>query len=224
MIFNIKFCSVFFFNLSFHFFLTEVNIAPASQIQDSLQSQPVSADSIAVTDHTQLADCPRNTPLSATAVSMVTDIPCSSIGSSISQDPDAQKNQAASHDPSPISEVPQTQPVVLQQPYSSANPPSTQSQPDSPAHQPQAPLPSTSGYTTSQTQSGSAPAESDGEGPPRLEFIDGTIKTLDEKLRNLLYQEYNPLQTTSSTSDPPGSPPVSDSQSSDGALKKDLLV
>uniref|UniRef100_UPI00398F1FCD serine/threonine-protein kinase WNK2-like isoform X2 n=1 Tax=Pristiophorus japonicus TaxID=55135 RepID=UPI00398F1FCD len=32
-------------------------------------------------------------------------------------------------------------------------------------------------------------AESDGEGPRKIEFVDNTIKTLDEKLRTLLYQE-----------------------------------
>ncbi|XP_078517738.1 serine/threonine-protein kinase WNK2 [Lissotriton helveticus] len=34
--------------------------------------------------------------------------------------------------------------------------------------------------------------ESDGEGPPRVDFSDNTIKSLDEKLRTLLYQEYAP--------------------------------
>ncbi|XP_029456715.1 serine/threonine-protein kinase WNK2 isoform X3 [Rhinatrema bivittatum] len=34
--------------------------------------------------------------------------------------------------------------------------------------------------------------ESDGERPPRVEFADDTIKSLDEKLRTLLYQEYPP--------------------------------
>ncbi|XP_034505224.1 serine/threonine-protein kinase WNK3 isoform X3 [Ailuropoda melanoleuca] len=33
--------------------------------------------------------------------------------------------------------------------------------------------------------------ESDGEGPPKMEFADNRIKTLDEKLRNLLYQEHS---------------------------------
>ncbi|PNI19504.1 WNK3 isoform 3 [Pan troglodytes] len=33
--------------------------------------------------------------------------------------------------------------------------------------------------------------ESDGERPPKLEFADNRIKTLDEKLRNLLYQEHS---------------------------------
>ncbi|XP_069823149.1 serine/threonine-protein kinase WNK2 isoform X4 [Dendropsophus ebraccatus] len=37
--------------------------------------------------------------------------------------------------------------------------------------------------------------ESDGEGPPRVEFTDDTIKTLDEKLRTLLYQEYAPAMS-----------------------------
>nr|XP_020659371.1 serine/threonine-protein kinase WNK2 isoform X7 [Pogona vitticeps] len=39
--------------------------------------------------------------------------------------------------------------------------------------------------------------ESDGEGPPRLDFTDNTIKSLDEKLRNLLYQEYVPTSSAS---------------------------
>ncbi|XP_056665016.1 serine/threonine-protein kinase WNK3 isoform X1 [Monodelphis domestica] len=38
--------------------------------------------------------------------------------------------------------------------------------------------------------SSSAP-EGDGERPPKLEFVDNRIKTLDEKLRNLLYQEHS---------------------------------
>lgn len=71
------------------------------------------------------------------------------------------------------------------------------------------------------------PGESDGEGPRRVEFVDRTIKTLDEKLRNLLYQEHAPSQPSSTASDPQASstegvssPPVSDGQSSEGVLKK----
>ncbi|KAG9471525.1 hypothetical protein GDO78_014480 [Eleutherodactylus coqui] len=41
--------------------------------------------------------------------------------------------------------------------------------------------------------------ESDGEGPPRVEFTDDTIKTLDEKLRTLLYQEYAPANMSAGT-------------------------
>lgn len=40
-------------------------------------------------------------------------------------------------------------------------------------------------------------AESDSEGPPRVDFTDNTIKSLDEKLRNLLYQEYIPTSSAS---------------------------
>lgn len=161
---------------------------------------------------------------------MVADIPCCPIVPPVSQDASAQKPIAAPHQPadrdaSPVTDasMSQSQPVVLQQPFSTPNPPpavnSTQSQPQSPAHQTQqAPPPSTSGP-------GGGQGESDGEGPPRLEFADRTIKTLDEKLRNLLYQEYNPSQTTSSASDPPGSPPMSDSQGSEGTQKKgEMLV
>lgn len=38
--------------------------------------------------------------------------------------------------------------------------------------------------------------ESDGEGPPpRVGFVDNTIKSLDEKLRTLLYQEHMPTSS-----------------------------
>ncbi|NXP04679.1 WNK2 kinase, partial [Thinocorus orbignyianus] len=43
--------------------------------------------------------------------------------------------------------------------------------------------------------------ESDGEGPPRVDFVDNTIKSLDEKLRNLLYQEYVPSSASAGTPD-----------------------
>ncbi|XP_030812268.1 serine/threonine-protein kinase WNK2 isoform X6 [Camarhynchus parvulus] len=48
-----------------------------------------------------------------------------------------------------------------------------------------------------QQQNPSGTAESDGEGPPRVDFVDNTIKSLDEKLRNLLYQEYVPTSSAS---------------------------
>ncbi|XP_069499700.1 serine/threonine-protein kinase WNK2 isoform X11 [Ambystoma mexicanum] len=41
--------------------------------------------------------------------------------------------------------------------------------------------------------------ESDGEGPPRVDFADNTIKSLDEKLRTLLYQEYAPTCPSAET-------------------------
>ncbi|XP_017561191.1 serine/threonine-protein kinase WNK2-like isoform X1 [Pygocentrus nattereri] len=197
----------------------------------SLSKPPLSA-----TERTQSVEDPK-TGHSAGA-SVVTDIPCCPIGPPVSQDMSAQKTITAPHQPanpnaSPVTDTPlsQTLPVVLQQPFSTPIPPpavgSTQSQPQSPAHQTQqAPLTtsSTSGPASSQPQAAGGPGESDGEGPPRLEFADRTIKTLDEKLRNLLYQEYNPSQTTSSASDPPGSPPVSDSQGSDGPLRRGEIL
>ncbi|XP_051962107.1 serine/threonine-protein kinase WNK3 isoform X4 [Xyrauchen texanus] len=45
-------------------------------------------------------------------------------------------------------------------------------------------------FTTSPAQPSSV-AESDSEGPPKIEFVDNRIKTLDEKLRTLLYQEHS---------------------------------
>ncbi|XP_026776512.3 serine/threonine-protein kinase WNK3 isoform X6 [Pangasianodon hypophthalmus] len=48
----------------------------------------------------------------------------------------------------------------------------------------------------------SSVAESDSEGPPKIEFVDNRIKTLDEKLRNLLYQEHSGSGATISTHTP----------------------
>nr|XP_020442362.1 serine/threonine-protein kinase WNK2-like isoform X3 [Monopterus albus] len=84
------------------------------------------------------------------------------------------------------------QPVVLQQPFSSMAGTKVSSLPQSPAP----------------TQHGAGPGESDGEG--RLGrggggFVDSTIKTLDEKLRNLLYQEYAPMYPSGSAAETPGS-------------------
>ncbi|KAM6982628.1 uncharacterized protein wnk3 isoform 2-T2 [Tautogolabrus adspersus] len=54
-----------------------------------------------------------------------------------------------------------------------------------------APLPSLSQTMTPSPAQPSSVAESDSEGPPKIDFVDNRIKTLDEKLRNLLYQEYS---------------------------------
>ncbi|XP_074521763.1 serine/threonine-protein kinase WNK2 isoform X2 [Halichoeres trimaculatus] len=87
------------------------------------------------------------------------------------------------------SERPQ-QPVVLHQPFSSAGGTKAPSLPQSPAP----------------SQHGAGPAESDGEGRlGRGGFVDSTIKTLDEKLRNLLYQEYAPMYPSGSAAETPGS-------------------
>uniref|UniRef100_A0A3Q3B6K5 non-specific serine/threonine protein kinase n=1 Tax=Kryptolebias marmoratus TaxID=37003 RepID=A0A3Q3B6K5_KRYMA len=168
------------------------------------------------------------------AVSMVTDIPCCSIVPPVSLDVNAtdkgaraaasvlsQTNQP--NKASPTEELPpqlsSKQSVVLQQPYATPMQPGTvTSQPQSPAHQN---LPS-----SSQQQSGGQ-GESDSDGPRKVEFVDRTIKTLDEKLRNLLYQEHAPSQPSNASSEPQtsstdrlSSPPVSDGHSTEGPLSK----
>ncbi|XP_069039638.1 serine/threonine-protein kinase WNK1 isoform X4 [Lepisosteus oculatus] len=77
---------------------------------------------------------------------------------------------------------------------------------------------SQSGLTPASIPSPAQPssvAESDSEGPPKVEFVDNRMKTLDEKLRTLLYQEYSASGTspaatppTSSTSPPHSSTSV----------------
>ncbi|MCJ8744187.1 hypothetical protein PDJAM_G00115590 [Pangasius djambal] len=79
--------------------------------------------------------------------------------------------------------------IVLQQPFSSVGGAKPPSLPQSPA--------------TSQHHH--APNESDGEGRARVGFVDSTIKTLDEKLRNLLYQEYVPMYPSGCAAETPGS-------------------
>ncbi|XP_068964349.1 serine/threonine-protein kinase WNK3 [Petaurus breviceps papuanus] len=62
--------------------------------------------------------------------------------------------------------------------------------------------------------------EADGERPPKLEFVDNRIKTLDEKLRTLLYQEHSPCGVCSeSQKDTPDlESPFSSSSSTEEAL------
>ncbi|KAG7283816.1 hypothetical protein CRUP_034003 [Coryphaenoides rupestris] len=55
----------------------------------------------------------------------------------------------------------------------------------------EAPPPSLSLTMTPSPAQPSSVAESDSEGPPKMDFVDNRIKTLDEKLRNLLYQEHS---------------------------------
>ncbi|XP_038553060.1 serine/threonine-protein kinase WNK2 isoform X10 [Micropterus salmoides] len=87
------------------------------------------------------------------------------------------------------SERPQ-QPVVLHQPFSSVGGTKVPSLPQSPAP----------------SQHCTGPSEADGEGRlGRGGFVDSTIKTLDEKLRNLLYQEYAPMYPSGSAAETPGS-------------------
>uniref|UniRef100_A0A671LQY1 Uncharacterized protein n=1 Tax=Sinocyclocheilus anshuiensis TaxID=1608454 RepID=A0A671LQY1_9TELE len=81
------------------------------------------------------------------------------------------------------------QPVVLQQPLSTVSGNKAPSLPQSPAP----------------SQHHFVPSESDGEARTRGGFVDSTIKTLDEKLRNLLYQEYAPMYPSGSAAETPGS-------------------
>lgn len=170
------------------------------------------------------------------AVSMVTDMPCCSIVPPVSLDVNAfdkgatgglvsSQTNLPNQKASPTGEMPpqltSRQSVVLQQPYAMPMQPGTMtSQPQSPAHQ-------NSQSSSHQQPASGGPGESDSEGPRRVEFVDRTIKTLDEKLRNLLYQEHAPSQPSSTASDPQASstegvssPPVSDSQSTEGTLTK----
>ncbi|XP_059189854.1 serine/threonine-protein kinase WNK2-like [Centropristis striata] len=194
-----------------------------------------------VTKHSLAAGAGRHNSLPVeesciSAVSMVTDIPCCAIVPPVSLDVNAvdkgaaggftssqtnQSNQKAS----PSGELPPQlashQSVVLQQPYATPMQPGTvTSQPQSPAHQ-------TSQTSSHQQAVSGGPGESDSEGPRRVEFVDRTIKTLDEKLRNLLYQEHAPSQPCSTASDPQASSsegvssaPASDGQSTEGGLTK----
>ncbi|XP_054866936.1 serine/threonine-protein kinase WNK2 isoform X3 [Amphiprion ocellaris] len=106
------------------------------------------------------------------------------------QDPGSAKEPpSVSYAPAARCERPQ-QPVVLHQPFSTVGGTKVSSLPQSPAP----------------SQHGAGPSESDGEGRlGRGGFVDSTIKTLDEKLRNLLYQEYAPMYPSGSAAETPGS-------------------
>ncbi|GLD64517.1 serine/threonine-protein kinase WNK2-like protein [Lates japonicus] len=106
------------------------------------------------------------------------------------QEPGSAKEPlSVSYASAPRSERPQ-QPVVLHQPFSSVGGTKVSSLPQSPAP----------------SQHTAGPGESDGEGRlGRGGFVDSTIKTLDEKLRNLLYQEYAPMYPSGSAAETPGS-------------------
>ncbi|XP_076022468.1 serine/threonine-protein kinase WNK2 isoform X3 [Genypterus blacodes] len=173
------------------------------------------------------------------AVSMVTEIPCCAIVPPVSLDVNGTEKGATpgfapcetnqpNQKPSPTGEQPtqllSQQSVVLQQPYATPMQPGTvTSQPQSPAHQ----ASQHSQSSGQQQPAGGGPGESDSDGPRRVEFVDRTIKTLDEKLRNLLYQEHTPSQPCNTASDTQASstegfssPPVSDGQTSEGPVAK----
>ncbi|KAG6922489.1 WNK lysine deficient protein kinase 3, partial [Chelydra serpentina] len=85
---------------------------------------------------------------------------------------------APAGEPPPLTEVPASERQSRQPPQEGdASPSAKAGQAQTPGSEP-APLPP------------SVP-ESDGEGPPKMDFVDNRIKTLDEKLRTLLYQEHS---------------------------------
>ncbi|XP_059397176.1 serine/threonine-protein kinase WNK3-like [Carassius carassius] len=67
-------------------------------------------------------------------------------------------------------------------------------------------------FTPSPAQPSSV-AESDSEGPPKIEFVDNRIKTLDEKLRTLLYQEHSGSGAALGSGSTSGSAPAPSSTS-----------
>ncbi|XP_026097683.1 serine/threonine-protein kinase WNK3 isoform X3 [Carassius auratus] len=71
-------------------------------------------------------------------------------------------------------------------------------------------------FTPSPAQPSSV-AESDSEGPPKIEFVDNRIKTLDEKLRTLLYQEHSGSGTALGSGSTSGSAPAPSSTSGSAA-------
>lgn len=131
--------------------------------------------------------CPLVMPLSldvssSQAGSPLTPLPLQEAGS-------AKEAPSVSYAAAARSERPQ-QPVVLHQPFPTVGGTKVSSLPQSPAP----------------SQHGTGPSESDGEGRlGRGGFVDSTIKTLDEKLRNLLYQEYAPMYPSGSAAETPGS-------------------
>lgn len=168
---------------------------------------------------------PSSAPPILACAPAVADLPCCPLVPPLSLDVSAAPPPSAEDPPLTGEPRPPGQgAVVLQQPFATPMQPSVGGA--KPASQPQSPAQA----TPAPSQQG--PGESDGEGPPRLEFVDSTIKTLDEKLRNLLYQEHAPSppagsapDTASSGTEFGNSPPVSDGQAGERPYKKgDPLV
>ncbi|KAM6928295.1 serine/threonine-protein kinase WNK2 [Xenentodon cancila] len=161
--------------------------SPQSSISPThaAQQMPELTRPVSITD--EVPCCPLVMPLSL-------DVSGSQGGSPLTplplQDPGSAKEQPpVPFAPAAHSERPQ-QPVVLHQPFSTVGGTKVPSLPQSPAP----------------SQHGVGPSESDGEGRlSRGGFVDSTIKTLDEKLRNLLYQEYAPMYPSGSAAETPGS-------------------
>lgn len=120
----------------------------------------------------------------ACATSRADDVPCCPLVMPLALDTGMGAQRSSPVSPPLIQD---THGIVLQQPFASVGGAKAPSLPQSPA--------------TSQHHH--VPNESDGEGRARVGFVDSTIKTLDEKLRNLLYQEYVPMYPSGSAVETP---------------------
>ncbi|XP_072521653.1 serine/threonine-protein kinase WNK2 isoform X3 [Salminus brasiliensis] len=190
---------------------------PASHMEDApslsaaqLRAQPIMAQRSSLTvDEPPSAKLGSLSPIHAAqqvaeiacAASVAESVPCCPLVMPLALDVSAGIQQASPLTPPLPQDVPSAReqlqsisergqhPVVLQQPFSAVGGAKAPSLPQSPAPA-QQPL---------------GPSESDGEGRGRVGFVDSTIKTLDEKLRNLLYQEYAPMYPSGSAAETPGS-------------------
>ncbi|XP_042263216.1 serine/threonine-protein kinase WNK2 isoform X5 [Thunnus maccoyii] len=169
------------------FQMDESQGSPLGSISPTHAAQQMADMTCPVSAAEEVPCCPLVMPLSL-------DVTCSQGGSPLTPLPlqeagSAKEPLSVSYASTARSERPQ-QPVVLHQPFSSVGGAKVSSLPQSPAP----------------SQHGPGPGESDGEGRlSRGGFVDSTIKTLDEKLRNLLYQEYAPMYPSGSAAETPGS-------------------
>uniref|UniRef100_A0AAV2LIZ3 non-specific serine/threonine protein kinase n=1 Tax=Knipowitschia caucasica TaxID=637954 RepID=A0AAV2LIZ3_KNICA len=109
---------------------------------------------------------------------------------------------------SPLTPLPLHEPTLSKEPLSAAYTSAARDRPQQPVvlHQPFSNVTKVSSLPQSPAPSQHGATESDAEGRVgRGGFVDSTIKTLDEKLRNLLYQEYAPMYPSGSTAETPGS-------------------
>lgn len=167
------------------FRVDESQASPQGPVSPVRAAQPLADVACPLSIVEEVPCCPLVMPLSL-------DVSGSRAGSPLTPLPEpglAKDPLSLSYASAALSEHPQ-QPVVLHQPFSSVGGAKVSSLPQSPAP----------------SQHGGGPGESDGEGRlGRGGFVDSTIKTLDEKLRNLLYQEYAPMYPSGSAAETPGS-------------------
>ncbi|XP_051967009.1 serine/threonine-protein kinase WNK2-like isoform X2 [Xyrauchen texanus] len=165
-------------------FVDETQCSRLSSISPIHTAQEMAEITCAASIVEDMPCCPLVMPLSLELNSEVQR--SSSVMPPQSQDTTSAREQLHFITSSLVERVPQT--VVMQQPVSNLGGAKAPSLPQSPAP----------------SQQHFVPSESDGEGH-RGGFVDSTIKTLDEKLRNLLYQEYAPMYPSGSAAETPGS-------------------